>query len=143
MTVLLVAVDGSENARRAADRAIDAAVERDGELHCLYVVDRRIRGEPGLSSAELSTIDAEDRGHEFVDAIASDARRRGLRVTRRVAHGVPEDLAAEYAETVNADVLVVGEHGTHEDHLGGVARRLADGTARNVVPVGGRVDAAR
>lgn len=92
MPVLLVPVDGRENARRAADRAIDAAIERDGELHCLYVVDRRIRGEPGLSSAELSTIDAEDRGHEFLDEVARDGRTRELRVTRRVAHATGRDV---------------------------------------------------
>lgn len=143
MSVLLVAVDGSENARRAADRAIDAAVERDGELHCLYVVDRRIRGEPGLSSAELSTMNAEDRGHEFLDEVTIDARSHRLRVTRRVAHGVPEELVTEYAETVNADVVVVGEHGPDEDHLGGVGRRVADATARDVLVVSDRQDAVR
>lgn len=143
MPVLLAAVDGSENARRAADRAIDAAVERDADLHCLYVVDRRIKGEPGLSTAELSTIDAEDRGHALLDEVATDARTRACRVTRRVAHGVPEDLVAEYAETVDADVVVVGERARDDDHLGGVGRRIADATDRDVLPVSGRIDAAR
>jgi nucleotide-binding universal stress UspA family protein len=143
MPVLLAAVDGSENARRAAARAIDAAVERDADLHCLYVVDRRIKAEPGLSSAELSTIDAEDRGHAFLDEVENDARTRACRVTRRVAHGIPEHLVAEYAETVDADVVVVGEHARDDDHLGGVGRRIADATDRDVLPVGDRIDAAR
>jgi nucleotide-binding universal stress UspA family protein len=143
MTILFVAVGGTENARRAADRAIDAAVERDGQLHCLSVVDNRVRGEPGLSTAELSTIDAEDRGHAFLDAVASDARNAELRVTHRVAHGVPKDLVAEDAETVDADVVVVGERATHKDHLGGVARRIADATARDVIPVSDGIGVAR
>lgn len=63
-----------------------------GELNCLYVVDRRIRGEPGLSSAELSTIDAEDRGHEFLEEVARGGRTRELRVTRRVANATGRDV---------------------------------------------------
>lgn len=135
MSVVLVAADDSEYARRAAERAIDAAVERDEALHCLYVVDRRVHGEPCLSTAELSTIDAEDRGHRYVQAVAADARDRGIRVETRVRHGVPEDLSLEFADATDADLLVVGETGVDDDPVGGVGRGIARAAQRDVLVV--------
>lgn len=54
---------------------------------------------------------------------------RGLDVDveGEVRHGIPKDVILEYAEEVGADCIVVGEHGNHSEHLGGVGRRLEDG----------------
>ncbi|WP_323675896.1 universal stress protein [Halorubellus sp. PRR65] len=142
MSTVLVAVDGSEHGRHAADRAIDEADGRDATLHCLCVVDRRVHPEPGLSTGELSTIEAEDRGHDFVDAVADEARARDIPVETAVKHGVPADLVLTYAADVDADVVFVGEHGDHDHHLGGVGRRVADAADCEVVVATDAVDSA-
>lgn len=142
MSTVLLAVDGSEYSRHAAARAVEEAASRDATLHCLCVVDRRVHGEPGLSSAELSTIDAEDRAHGFIDEIADVARRRGVDIETAVKHGVPEEVILAYATEAGADVLVVGEHGDHDHHLGGVGRRVADAADCEVLVAAGPVDRA-
>ncbi|MFC6954583.1 universal stress protein [Halorubellus litoreus] len=142
MSTVLLAVDGSEHGQHAADRALEEANARNATLHCLCVVDRRVHAEPGLSTGELSTIEAEDRGHRFVDDVAETAQDRGVAVETAVKHGVPVDVILEYAREVSADLVFVGEHGDHDNHLGGVGRRVADAADCEVVVATERVDSA-
>lgn len=127
MAGVLLATDGSEHARKAAERAVAVAAERDLPLYVLCVVDRRVHGEPGLSSMELTNIVAGDVGHDCVVEVGELVADRGLdvEVDGEVRHGIPEEVILEYAEEVGADLIVVGEHGNHTKHLGGVGRRLA------------------
>jgi len=60
MGTILLATDGSADARQAAREALDLAEERDATLHVICVVDERRFDDPALSSAELATIYAED-----------------------------------------------------------------------------------
>ncbi|MEF8839464.1 MAG: universal stress protein, partial [Haloarculaceae archaeon] len=105
MDTVLLATDGSEYARRAAERAIEVASDDSASLHALCVVDSRVHGEPGLSSAELSTITAEDIGHDCVAEVRSMVEERGVQVDvdGDVKHGVPEDVILEYARDLRAD----------------------------------------
>ncbi|MFC7027366.1 hypothetical protein ACFQH8_07340 [Halomicroarcula sp. GCM10025710] len=41
----------------------------------------------------------------------------------------------EYADEVDADVIVVGEHGDHEEHFSGVGKKVASTYDRDVVVV--------
>lgn len=132
MTCVLFATDGSDHARRATDAAVAAAIERDLPLHVVSVVDSRVRGEPGLSTAELSTIAAEDRQGAVVDEAAEKATEAGLEVETALRHGVPHEAVLAYADQVDAALIVVGKHGDHHDHLGGVGRRIVEGTDREV-----------
>jgi nucleotide-binding universal stress UspA family protein len=133
MSVLL-ATDGSDPARAAERRAVELARERGVPLHVLCVVDRRTNDEPSLSSAELRTIVAEDAGHRCVRSVREMAGETPVEGV--VRHGVPHELILEYAEAVDADTVVVGEHGDHRTHLGGVGRRVARDCDREVVVVG-------
>jgi len=126
MDAVLLATDGSEYARRAAERAIEVASDNDADLYVLCVVDRRVHGEPGLSTEELSTIEAEDVGHDCVKEVRSMVGDRAVDVSVEgsVRHGLPQEVIIEYAEEVAADLIVIGEHGDHRQHLGGVGRHL-------------------
>lgn len=136
MGSVLLATDGSDPARRAAERAIDLAQEREATLHVVCVVDRRRFGETGLSSDEVTTIQAEDSARDCVAAVARMAEDADLDVVEVVRHGVPQEEILAYADEIDADVVVVGEHGTHEHHFGGVGRAVADQTDREVQVVG-------
>ncbi|NHN43159.1 universal stress protein [Halorubellus sp. JP-L1] len=133
MAPVLLAADGSDYARSAATAAIDHAADLGEDLHVLCVVDTRVHGEPGLSTGELTAIEAEDRAHDFVDEIRDAATRRDIAVDGRVVHGIPVDEILAYADDLDADPIVVGEHGDHDVHLGGVGRRVAGRTDRNVL----------
>jgi nucleotide-binding universal stress UspA family protein len=93
MGVILLATDGGEYARRAAERAIDLAEERGEPLHVIRDVDRRRFDDHALGSAELATI---------------------------------------YAEDMGADVIVLGEHGDHDEHFRVVGWKIAGQTDRDV-----------
>jgi nucleotide-binding universal stress UspA family protein len=135
MGTILLATDGSEDARRAAREAIDLAEERDATLHVICVVDERRFDDPALSSAELATIYAEDHAVLSVDEVIGMAADRPVTVEGDTRHGVPDEIILEYADEVDADTIVIGEHGDHEEHFSGVGRRVTDGTDRDVMIV--------
>lgn len=134
MPSILLATDGSDPARRAERRAVELARERGATLHVLCVVDRRTNDEPGLSSAELRTIAVEDAGHRCVQSVREMAGDAAA-VEGTVTHGIPHELILEYAEALDADTIVLGAHGDHRSHLGGVARRVETEADREVILV--------
>lgn len=133
MASVLLATDGSEYARRAAEHAIDLARERDATLHVLAVVDRRSLEEPALSSEELMTMLVEDHCRDEIEAVSSMTREAGVPMEWDSRHGVPHEVIAEYADAVDADCVVVGHHGQRAEHCGGVRRRLLERLNREVV----------
>ncbi|MFC7249543.1 universal stress protein [Halomicroarcula sp. GCM10025324] len=135
MGSILLATDGSEYARKAADRAIDLAEEHESPLHVICVVDRQKFDDPALSSAELATIYAEDHAVVSVNEVTQMADGRDIVVEGETRHGVPHETILEYADEVDADVIVVGEHGDHEEHFSGVGKKVASTYDRDVVVV--------
>jgi len=132
---ILLATDGSEYARAAAQHAVDLASEEGASLHVLCVVDKRVLSEPAFSSAEYETIEAEDHGHDCVKEVSRLAEGTGVAVEGDVRHGIPSELIMEYADEVGADRIVIGEHGEHDEHLGGVGRELVKASDREVIVV--------
>lgn len=56
----------------------------------------------------------------------------------RVCHGRPEEEITDYADEVDADVVVMGFQGqshTRTDHMGSVAQRMLQTTDRAVLTV--------
>jgi nucleotide-binding universal stress UspA family protein len=135
MGTVLLATDGSEYARRAAERAIDLAEERAATLHVICVVDQRRFDDPALSSAELATIYAEDHASLCVAEVTEMAGERDVPVEGDTRHGIPHEVILEYAAEVAADVIVIGEHGDHDEHFSGVGRRVTEQADRDVVVV--------
>lgn len=135
METILLATDGSEYARRAAREALDIAERRDATLHVICVVDERRFGDPALSSAELATIYAEDHAAVSVDEVIEMAEHRSVVVEGDTRHGIPHEVIVEYAAEVDADTIVVGEHGDHEEHFSGVGRHVSERTDRDVVVI--------
>lgn len=135
MATILLATDGSEYARRAAREAIDLAEERDAALHVLCVVDERRFSDPALSSAELATIYASDHAEMCVSDVVEMATERPVTVEGDTRHGIPHEVILDYADEVDADTIVVGEHGDHEEHFSGVGRAVRERTDRNVIVI--------
>jgi len=124
MATVLLATDGSGEAAHAAHRAVQSAWDLDATLHVLCVVDRWEQSEAALSSAALATIAAEDAAFAAVEEAAAQAERLGIDVVSKVVHGSPVETILEYAAEIDADLIVLGRHGDHSHHLGGVGRRI-------------------
>jgi nucleotide-binding universal stress UspA family protein len=132
MTTILLATDGSEYARQAAKQAIELAAEREATLHVICVVDQRRFDDPALSSAELATIYAEDHAAVCVKEVTDMAEKHGVRVEGDTRHGIPHEVILEYADEIDADLIVIGEHGAHEEHFSGVGQKVVEGSDREV-----------
>ncbi|QIB76009.1 universal stress protein [Halogeometricum borinquense] len=135
MKPILLATDGSEHAQQAAKQAIELAEEQGVPLYALCVVDKRRFDNPALSSAELATIYAEDHASMCVSKVADMAEESNVRVEGGIRHGIPHEVILEYAAEVDADAIVIGEHGDHTEHFSGVGGKVAELADRDVIVV--------
>lgn len=133
---ILVPVDGSDRADRAAEYALELAERHNSQLYALYVIDTQVYGEPALSSTESVLTDLEDRGSEVLSDIAERAEYRAIDVTTRRCHGDPASKILEYAEDNDIDVIVMGAQGTtHRDAVGSIASRVLRESSQPVLTV--------
>ncbi len=128
---ILIATDGSDSADRAADHALDLASTFDADLHALYVVDTRRYGGSMVTDADSVTADLEERGRELLDDIAS---RADVGVTTVLRSGRPSQLIGEYADEIDADLLVIGNRGLSSGgEIGSTAERVVRYVDRPVI----------
>lgn len=109
MGTVLLATDGSEYTRRAAERAIELAGERDVSLRVICVVDQRRFDGPALSSEELATIYVEDHAAMCVTEVMEMAQGSDVTVTGDTRHGISYEVVLDYADEVDAAFIVIGE----------------------------------
>jgi nucleotide-binding universal stress UspA family protein len=133
---ILVPIDGSDPANRAVEHALELAGQFGSTLHAMYVVDTARYGEPALSSAEIVLQELEEDGRELVEEVADRADNAGIAASTRVCHGAPHREIIEYADEVDADLVVMGYQGhSHKrrGHMGSVADRVTQGAGRPVL----------
>jgi nucleotide-binding universal stress UspA family protein len=107
---ILVPIDGSRQADRALDHALDLAETYDAEVHLLFVVD--VASVPNEIEA-ASVEERLDRYGERTTATAAErAEESGVeRVLTKVARGTPHRAILDYADGNDADLIVMGTHG--------------------------------
>lgn len=115
MQKIVVGYDGSDTARKAADEAANLAVTMDAELHVVTVVtDDPAKHGFRVEVAEGEVIDAVEvrreglRKRAAATAAALDGAYGDLTVVPVVLIGPAARALVEYAEDVDADVIVVG-----------------------------------
>ena len=133
-TIILCCTDFSENASRAFDYAVDAAVKRpNAELHLLNVIP-----EPDSqfwkSYIYQADIDLDAKAKQDIDAhIDREYRPRvpeGVKFVPAFRIGRDYEKILEYANEVHADLIVLGRQGATGSKLrnfffGNVAERVA------------------
>ncbi|WP_255191362.1 universal stress protein [Natronobeatus ordinarius] len=123
--VILIPTDGSEYAESAAETGIELAGVHDAAVHVVCVVETGPFGGLRLPGDAASAEEAiRDRANEFVARIADRANAEGLEVTTATPSGPPGSELLEYAEAVDADLIVMGTRGRggfHRAALGSVA----------------------
>jgi nucleotide-binding universal stress UspA family protein len=133
---ILLPTDGSEQSKKAEQKALRLAEQFDAKLHALHVIDTRYMSEPALSTMELVTDEAEDHATKLLKGIVKAGQESDLDVTTRCCHGVPYEEILTYADEIDADLIVMGYRGhTHDTKMGSVVNRVLTDTDRQVLTV--------
>lgn len=133
---ILVATDGSDHAQNAVEYAFQLAERYEAVVHALFVVDTNVTGEPALSSGEVLVSDLEDYGATVLDQVEADAEYRAVECETTRRHGTPHETIVDHAETVDADIIVLGYRGTSAaSAVGSTASRVMRSTSRPVLTV--------
>ncbi|GEN32261.1 nucleotide-binding universal stress UspA family protein [Cerasibacillus quisquiliarum] len=126
---ILVAVDGSDEAKKAFNKAVNIAKKNEATLMITNVIDSR-------SFAMVEAYDrtlgerAEAQANELIDVYVEEAKKAGVtKVIKNVAYGsprvkIPKDIAKEF----EADLLVCGATG-----LSAVERFLIGSVSESIV----------
>ncbi|MFC4247020.1 universal stress protein [Natribaculum luteum] len=137
--VVLVPTDWSPPAERGVDHGLELAANNAADVHFVYVLDRTRYGDtPAISSYELALEEAEDQAIERLEELADRARDRGLTADVHCRRGTPHEEIVGLAETIDADLVVMGKHGEGQaetPHIGSVADRVLRTTERPVFTV--------
>lgn len=127
---ILIATDGSENAKKAVAYGINIARATGAEVYALYVVStehagtaRTVMGWTGAFEEYLANQGGVATG--YVENLGKEA---GVKVEPMYLKGVPAEKILEYAEESNIDLIVMGTQG-----LTGVQRFLIGSVAENVL----------
>ena len=122
---ILVPTDGSDQSDAALDHALELSGPHDSEVHILYVADTN---RDSLTVQGGSVVDALEREGGRIVSEAADRAAAGTDVVEEVLAGDPVGTILDYAESVDADVVVMGTRGRR-----GLDRVLLGSTTERVV----------
>jgi nucleotide-binding universal stress UspA family protein len=113
---ILVAIDGSEHALRAARLAADLALRCDADLHLVQVVPRLVVSKELEEFAKAEKIDfptsLDVTARYLLGPAESIAEAAGVRrVFRDVLTGDPAERLLEHAKDKGIDLIVLGRRG--------------------------------
>lgn len=131
---VLIATDGSEVARAATEQGLAFADAYDAAVDVVHVLEADFFGD--VANTEFVTNAARETGTEAVDGVVSMADKKGLSVSTAVTEGDPAEKILEHADTVDADIVVMGKRGImspFEDMLGGTVGRVIRRSNRPVL----------
>jgi len=105
MNDVIVGIDRSETARRAAETAAQLARDRQATLHLVMCIDRSSGGEVNVGGEHYFNDPISDAGDYLRDIERSlgDAE-----ITRHVGTGDPSEMLCSEADRLGASTIVVG-----------------------------------
>jgi nucleotide-binding universal stress UspA family protein len=132
-TKILLATDGSEEARQATQAAAELSKDTGSEVHLTYVVPspRELRGHHTYSRDVMRSVleQAESEARSFLEAQAKQVGESGGKVAEtHLRAGEPDKEIVKLSEELGAGAIVIGSRG-----LGAVSRALMGGVSESVV----------
>ena len=127
---ILIANDGSENARRAVSHGIDIAKISGAEVYAVYVVSdehAKVSGKV-MGWAEPFEEYMTDRGEVATADVEKSGKATEVRVEKVLLKGSPAEQILDYSEKNDIDLVVMGTQG-----LTGIKRFLIGSVAENVI----------
>jgi nucleotide-binding universal stress UspA family protein len=129
MKKILIATDGSAASNEAVQFGLELAEEHAAEVtfaHVVPVLDRSFADGIGVPAARPHQIDEVDR-RPLEDALAL-AAERDVDARAELLAGFPADEIVAYADTLDADLIVLGSRGR-----GAIATALLGSVSRGVL----------
>lgn len=134
---IVVAVDLTEESNAVAERAKALVKAFDAELHVVHVIEPLSLAYGGDIPMDLSTV--QDQIHEQAKSHLAEfaATLNVPESNQHLIFGRPESEIQRTAESVGADVIVVGSHGRHGLALllGSTANGVLHGASCDVLAV--------
>lgn len=124
---IVVGVDGSATARKAAEAARDLAAALDASLHVVSAFDSDRTEVFGTGSDQWIVSDADEA--EQVARTVADSLGRDIKVTYSPARGRPADALIKEAVRMQARIIVVGNR--RMQGIGRVLGSVANSVAHN------------
>lgn len=108
MKRILVGYDDTEESKRALLRAAEIAKAFDSRLHVTSVAPLLVGTPRVMGPYDPTEPPAEHLAQlEHAEALLAE---RGIEATVEEAHGDPAEMIVEVAETIHADLVVLGTH---------------------------------
>ena len=130
MNKILIATDGSESAHEALEFGLDLAAEQGARafvVHVAPVVDVMPYANFGYVGPSVPhEFDEHDR--ECLQEAAELGAEKGVDIETALLKGRPADEIVTYADTIDADLIVVGSRGH-----GAIASALIGSVSRGVL----------
>lgn len=130
---ILHPTDGSTGSAHVTLQAIDLAEQYGATVHGINVVDSDVSALLGSDSDTL-----EQQGENAVKSVENMADAHGVEIETKVLGGDPAEAILDYAEEIDADIIVSGTHGrsgVKRQLLGSVAERLVRHASMPVMTV--------
>jgi nucleotide-binding universal stress UspA family protein len=132
-TKILLATDGSKEARLAAQAAAELSKDTGSEVHVTYVLPspRELRGHHTYSRDVMRSVleQAEGEARSFLEAQAKQVGESGGKVAEtHLRAGEPDKEIVKLSEELGVGTIVIGSRG-----LGAVKRALMGGVSESVV----------
>jgi len=133
---ILMATDGSDNARAAVDCLIRFPFPRDSEVTLLTVIDRDVFKNEGVSDLNDEQQDAlketekvvQEAAQELLAREAARLRNTGWSQSSKLRIGRPAEEIVHAAAQLDSDCIIVGSHG-----MGGMKRFLLGSVSNHVL----------
>ncbi|MGB9927443.1 MAG: universal stress protein [Methanosarcina sp.] len=110
---ILIATDGSETAREAAEFGIEMVGCSGAKVYAVYVIDTRPYRSVPLDQIWSKDVlgEFEREGYDATSFIENLAKPFGVEIESRVLKGDPAEKILSFAEDNNVDMIIVGSFG--------------------------------
>lgn len=115
---IIVPIDGSKVAQKAAKYAVDLAKQTGASLTLLSVIDNRFVIEQSVSASASPTHLREavedylkQSAQSFTDEIAKECKRKRIQYKAAIRTGHPVEEIVREAIKSKADLIIMGSHG--------------------------------
>jgi nucleotide-binding universal stress UspA family protein len=142
MKKILIATDGSDSAHEAVELGLELADEQGTWAHVVHVVplvDVMPYSNFGFIAPALPH-EFDERDYAPLESAVELAGKKGIRIETKLLKGRPADEIVAYADSIDADLIVVGSrgHGAFTNALiGSVSRGVLRESRRPVLIVRG------